>query len=203
MKNYRDWQRLPLPELMQGMEKDHRGFPVPYNVARTLVDNVPRFQVNDERRTEECIEKKLCTICGNPLSRDNLWLVGGPISAFHPMGAFMDSPMHKCCLDYALQVCPYMALNTYTKKTVVDKLVPADYGYTGLIDPTMSHERVPFFAVVRVKDYEVKRRSPMHRFIKPLGPYLEVEFWRDGVKLDDEEMEIAWNNYQSTLRNGV
>lgn len=203
MKNYRDWQRLPLPELMQDMERDERGFPVPYNVARYLADNTPRFQINDDRRTEECIDKKLCTICGKTIPTNDQWLVGGPVSAFHPQGAFMDSPMHKLCLHYALQVCPYMALRTYTKKTEASKIDPAEFGYSGLLDPTMTGERVPFFAVVRVHDYEVVRRSPAQRFIKPLGEYPEVEFWRNGVVMTEEEMTQAWNEYQGTLRHGV
>ena len=37
------------------------------------------------------------------------WLVGGPASAFHPRGAYVDTPTHYACLRYALQMCPHLA----------------------------------------------------------------------------------------------
>ena len=112
--DYRKWKEIPLPPKMQQMEKDKRGYPVPYIVVRDI-HGVPNFAVNDDRRVEHALEHDLCAICGGKMGKDDRWLVGGPLSAFHQHGAYLDTPTHGECLHYALKVCPYLALKKYSQ----------------------------------------------------------------------------------------
>src|SRR5436190_3409862 len=98
---------VPIPLRMKHLAVDARGYAVP---APVVIDanGKPLFSVNDETLRQRMFEQDLCGICGQPLFRAR-WLVGGPGSAFHPHGAYLDPAMHTECLHYSMQVCPYLA----------------------------------------------------------------------------------------------
>lgn len=184
MKN---WKNIAIPPLMQSLELDSRGYPVPFIVMRDNNNN-PHFIVNDDKKVEQCIKEKKCSICGNEMFFD-MWMIGGPLSAFHPQGVYIDIPVHKQCGEYALQVCPYLAVSTYNGKKTVDDIQAEkfdNHGYIVFVNPTQSKERVPFFAFCRISGYEVSR-SPRGRFIIPKKPYLEVELWNDGEQITKQK----------------
>jgi hypothetical protein len=81
------------------------------------------FTINDVRRTTECRTKRLCSICGRRLG-DYLWFVGGSRCFIHDLGAFIDPPVHYECGIYALQVCPFLAAASYSKRIEDKKLLP-------------------------------------------------------------------------------
>jgi hypothetical protein len=102
-----DFRTVPIPALMKERQVDPRGYPIPWNV---LVDSTGKahFTINDESLRQMAIRDRLCPICGHRLWR-GMWFVGGPGSALHEHGAYIDPPMHKPCAEYALKVCPYLA----------------------------------------------------------------------------------------------
>lgn len=164
-------------------------FVIPYIVLRDR-NNVPHFKVNDERKVEECIEKGLCSVCGQKLG-DDKWLIGGKMSAFHERGAYVDIPVHKECGVYSLETCPYMAYTQYTAKGVSDneKAVLLEKEGLVLMNPTLDANRLQYFVFVRIEGYSVIRRL-MDRFIHPVRPYLEIEYWRDGTRISEQEVNI-------------
>lgn len=188
MKN---WKKVELPEYMKDLQVDRRGFPAPFIVLRDK-NNIPQFIMNDDIKVEQCIKEDLCSICGKKMD-DDKWMIGGPMSAFHPQGAYVDVPVHKTCGEYALQVCPYLAVSVYNGKQTIDdidagKFDDDDDKRMVFVNPTQSLDRVPFFVFSKITGYEVQRRG-IHRYIKPKRPYLEVEFWNDGEKISEEEAE--------------
>lgn len=191
MKN---WKKVEIPDLMKDLQVDRRGYPAPYIVLRDK-NNVPQFTMNDDTLVEKCIKEKLCSICGKEL-RDDMWMIGGPMSAFHPQGAYVDIPTHKICGEYALQVCPYLAVSVYNGKKTMDDIDAENFKVDDdkrmiFINPTQSQDRVPFFVFSKISGYAVQR-SGMQRYIKPIRPYLEVEFWNDGEKISEEKaVELA------------
>lgn len=184
-----------MPENMKDLQVDKRGFPAPYIVLR---DNqgVPKFTINDDRKVEECIKDNLCSICGKTMGED-MWMIGGPLSAFHPQGAYVDIPTHKDCGEYALQVCPYLAVSVYNGKSTMSDIdagkFTVDDGTQQMIfvNPTQYQDRVPFFVFNKITGYDVQRRG-IQRYIKPHKPYVEVEFWNDGEQITkDQAIELS------------
>ncbi len=185
--NFKD---VPLPIWMEKLPKDRRGYPIPYTVMRDK-DGRPHFTVNEEHKRQHVIKKGLCPICGRKLLKRRA-LVGGPKSAFDPAGAYIDPPMHVECARYALQVCPWLAAPSYTKridaKTIDPKKVDND---VVLADPSMDPSRPELFVmVIHTKAINIKGHlfgTPFVQFIQPCWPYVDVEYWQHGERMPDEE----------------
>lgn len=181
---------------MQGLRRDHRGYPVPVNV---LIDEAGKiiFAANDERVAKLVREHALCAICGTPMCtptssgvETDMWLVGGPGSCFHDGGRFFDSPMHRECATYALKVCPYLTIPQYTKRIGELMASKADLGEgRTYIDPTVIDQRPPFFGMCRLGSYAIELRGPLAHVI-PVRPWLAVECWQDGARIDPSK---AWD----------
>lgn len=193
-------ESIQIPPLMQELPQDHRGLPVPFIV---LFDQAgkPRFQINDSQKVEQCLKDNLCAICGKPMPSHDRWLVGGPLSAFSPNGAYIDTPTHYACLNYALHQCPYLAGKT-TKRLDPDRLRndPGMKGVQAIVDPTEIARPVPFFVAVRISGYRITRPEPHIRHLVPERPFLYVECWRRGQKLDQKQVKEHWESYLEELQ---
>jgi hypothetical protein len=51
----------------------YKQFVIPYVVL--VKDGIPQLKINDDRKTEVCIQQKLCSVCGQPLNGD-MWMIG-------------------------------------------------------------------------------------------------------------------------------
>lgn len=202
MSAHANWREVPIPPRMQGLERDRRGFPVPFIVARTK-DGEPVFTVNDERLTAQAIEESRCAICGGELEYGDLWWVGGPLSAFHPNGRYIDGPMHEECSTYALQVCPHLAAPKYTKR--IDDL-PAkarDTEFKSFMDPTVLPDRPDCFVQTRSVSFSASWPRGPQRYLTPVshppmegsGPaherFIDYRVWVQGKLIEDEEEATA------------
>lgn len=176
---------LIIPQELQHLPKDKRGFPIPFNVLIDSEGN-PHFKINDTTKAVLCVDKRLCHICGQPL-RKEFWFIGGQLSAFHPMGAFADGPVHKLCGEFALKVCPYLAHTKYgTIATVEDVMrvaakIKDKTDVKGLFNPTQTLERVTFFVFAKAKDFTYTKDLKL--YFRPVKPYVEVEYWLDGERI--------------------
>jgi hypothetical protein len=174
---------IKVPDQMKHLERDERGYPIPYIVLRDN-DNKPHFTINDIRKVERCKTADVCAICGKGLFRGR-WFVGGPGSALHPNGAYIDPPLHHECMQFALQTCPYLISAKYTKRIDGKTLDPAKAdGIIGLLDTTMDPSRPQIFVGVMAIGQTYTARG----YIVPNRPYRKMEFWRNGVlerSLDD------------------
>lgn len=170
---------IRIPDRMKHLKVDARGYAIPYGVIIDR-DGTVHFAINDEHIRRDSIQRDLCSICGKPLLRGR-WFVGGPLSAFHPQGAFVDPPMHYECSHYALQVCPYLAAPRYTKEIGQAK---ADAKRSALdenmilIDNTMipGRPRDDTFIAICTAGQDVFDNFNT----KPKHPYITVEFWLHG-----------------------
>jgi hypothetical protein len=177
---------VPIPERMAKLERDPRGYPVPYVVLR---DNsgAPHFTVNDTGKVILCLKHDLCAICGGALMRGR-WFLGGPAAAFDPAGAYLDGPMHRECCDYAAQVCPYLASVRYAGRIDDAKV---DYGklpgHTVLFDPTVIPARPEVFVAAHARG----QRMIGNGYLRPLRPYIDVRWWRHGREIGREEAFAA------------
>ena len=175
---------IDIPARMKHLELDRRGLPIPFIVFRDS-DNMPHFTINDTRKTMRCRTADLCAICGRPLFRAR-WFVGGPGSAFHSHGAYIDPPLHHECMRYAVQACPYLAKENYTKRLDGATLDPAKAtNIVGLLDPTVDPNRPPLFIAVMAVGQDF---TPNGYFV-PKRPYRKIEVWRNGVLLQELGLE--------------
>jgi hypothetical protein len=176
------WQSIEIPQLIKdNCVVTDKGMPVPYIVLEE--NGVHHFKINDQKKVMDCLIHDKCTICGTEL-HDDMWFIGGPASAFHKHGAFVDAPVHKCCGEYALKACPYLAYSRYMSKIDLEKLQSKLDNKHILVNPTKDSDRVPLFAFVKASGYKINSSSGNFR---PIIPYLEIEYWNDGQQLSQKE----------------
>lgn len=181
--------RVLIPERMQALARDSRGYPIPWGV---LIDEagLAHFSVNDERKRDAMIRRDLCSVCGTELFRGR-WFVGGAMSAFHPHGAFIDPPMHSECAHYALLACPYIAAPRYAGEVGRKKLAAHREALPAmmLLDRTMIPGRPTDDVFVAIMT--VGQRVLDNTNLVPKRPYRRVEFWRHGVQISSDEGEAT------------
>jgi hypothetical protein len=152
-------------------------------------DGRAHFTINDEAKVQEFIEQDLCSICGAKLFRAR-WFIGGPRSAFHEHGAYIDPPMHDECAHYALRVCPYLAIPNYAK-LVGDRTLSAADPVVVAKDTRVHPDRPDMFVAVLARGQTVTHRIAAH-YIRPHRPYMRAEYWRHGHQLPYAVGETMW-----------
>ncbi|HEY1897030.1 MAG TPA: hypothetical protein VGG62_12185 [Terracidiphilus sp.] len=172
---------IVMPDRIARLPRDRRGFPIPWNVLRAD-DGTPFFTVNDDRKAWTAIKESLCPICGERLGKWR-WFIGGPRSAFDPAGYYLDLPTHRECAEFALAICPYLALPKYLGRIDVvnpEKLPPEA---KVLLDETMITERPEIFVAVTSERVELLDREQLPPYLKPLQPFSDWTFWRHGQQI--------------------
>lgn len=191
---------VEIPQKLSGRPKDRRGYPIPWTVLIDENGN-PHFAINDEFRRHRAISEKRCPLCGGSLG-SYMWFAGGPKSAFDPRGAYYDPPMHRECCHYALRVCPYLALPSYAGR--IDEKSLAAKGSkinAGLFDPTQDAARPEVFVALSTRQYATtKTAAGLFGFLRPQRPYLAIELWKEGARIDPEDR--LWKMH-ATLIGGV
>jgi len=129
------------------------------------------------------IARDLCSICGKTLLRGR-WFIGGPRSAFHKRGAYIDMPTHAECAHYALRVCPYLAAPSYAREVGKRKAEAVKAGVIA-IDPTMIPERPLLFVALMAVGQSMTGSNGFQSYVKPHRPYRKIEYWQHGEQLPD------------------
>jgi hypothetical protein len=172
---------VSMPPRVAALPRDRRGYPIPFIVQRDG-NGDPIFTMNDTRLVARAAREGLCGICGQRLGAFKA-LVGGPASAFHPRGAYYDGPMHRDCAEFALQVCPWLAVPRWSKRIGTRAVRPGAIPQGSVLiveDQTMHPDQPPVFVMVIAK---CVNRFPDGRH-KPVRPYESVSYWRAGEAID-------------------
>lgn len=196
---------IELPARIAALERDHRGYPIPYIVLRDA-EGKAIFAVNDIERTWQAVDDNLCHICGQQLEAQP-WFVGGPGSAFAngDDGIYNDGPMHHECLHFALKVCPHL-LNVLTKPVALEPIkAKLKTEGIGSWDNTTIPGVPPVFVAVQAYRCQtgtrlLRKQGPT--FFVP-KPYRKVEYWQRGVMLDKREGERQAGRRVRELKAGV
>lgn len=110
-----DWQSVPMPPGIEARPRDVRGFPITF-VTLVDPDGRPDFTTIDGAKILRCIGEALCGMCGEGWPAETgpddhlLAFIGGPLSCENQN--FLDPPMHVKCAEYAMRVCPHIAIDT-------------------------------------------------------------------------------------------
>ena len=200
-----NWKDVPIPELMQDLPRDKRGFPVPAIVGYDRAGE-PLFTINDMVKTKQQHAEQTCGICGKFVPTGEIRLVGGPVSAFHPVGGvYIDGPVHQTCGQYALQVCPYLAAPRYAKRIDAAPGKKNGTDFEILMDPTVIANRPLVFVMIHCVSYNIDLPNPQNHFhqspphVRPVGDafapkgsmgtrMIDFEVWREGVQIEDDEV---------------
>jgi hypothetical protein len=117
----------PMPALMSRLKK-FNGLPVPFTVF--WKDGAPDFRIIDEQRKRQCLENRLCGICGQRINGP-LAFIGGESSITHRL--FIDPPMHSACARWAAQVCPYLSNGDARHRTELSPKLAGDVTSASLV----------------------------------------------------------------------
>jgi hypothetical protein len=168
----KDLLAVSVPPRLAVRPRDRRGFPIPYGVL--CDDNgVPDFRVTDLNKWFDAVNHRRCGLCAQQLGR-KIAFVGGEKCHVHRV--FADLPMHRDCAEYALQVCPYLALSRMKHATSLK----VDATYLG-VSAVVSGERPEQFMLGIAADFEVIKHG--HEYLLRAQPWLESVWWKDGVRL--------------------
>jgi hypothetical protein len=168
---------VPVPARMSHLKLDPRGYPIPVMV---VIDDGgrPHFQINDEMTRQRIIAEDRCAICGSKLFRGR-WFVGGPMSAFSERGSYIDPPLHRECAEYALMVCPYLAVPHYGRELGTKTLKGRPLSGTAIsADPTMIAGRPPYFVAVMAVGTEHILHSDAANAVDEVGALVPQDFVR-------------------------
>lgn len=95
-----------LPIRMQGLPLDHRGYPVPWFVAREE-GKPPDFRIMDRAKLLKAVRMRLCWVCGGPLGVHMTFVIG-PMCAINRTSA--EPPSHIDCALFSARACPFLSL---------------------------------------------------------------------------------------------
>lgn len=71
---------MNIPPPLAALPRDERGYPVPYFAS--VAGGVPDFRQVDTAKHRRAVRKRLCGLCGQPISRkEEAAFVGGPLSS--------------------------------------------------------------------------------------------------------------------------
>jgi hypothetical protein len=93
-----------LPERMQQLPVDERGYPVPWFVD--WLDGKPEFRAMDLHKFVAAIKNRLCWVCGQRLGV-HVCFVAGPMCGVNRTSS--EPPSHAQCALWSAQNCPFLA----------------------------------------------------------------------------------------------
>ena len=173
MKAWTDLKLISLPQCMEHLPTDPRGYPVP-NFA-TYRNGKYDFTEVDPAAYGNAIVYKRCHITGLALGKE-IAFVGGPISIGNR--AFSDAGMLPDAARYAMQACPFIAA---PKFAYAARTAPKAGGH-------LSPDRPKIFGLGVASSYRVESRGGQviifaSEWVKP------VEWWKDGVRVNPDTLE--------------
>lgn len=101
-----------MPDRIARLERDPRGYPIPWFVHRPA-DGTIDFRVMDPERFVLAVKERRCWVCGDRLGKF-IAFVGGPLSAAQRL--YADPPSHVECAEFAAKVCPFLTIPTARRR---------------------------------------------------------------------------------------
>jgi hypothetical protein len=182
---------VPIPFNLSKNDRDRRGLPIPFIVYRDTRD-VPHFTIDDIQAVTKVLAEKLCGLCGKPLKVGQMWLIGGPVSAFLEGGMFTTPHIHEECGRYSVQVCPFLAAPVYSRLIEAKTLNPeAVHDTAQFHHDQITPPRPPFMVLARTSSITLidADDGSGKKYIIPRRPWKDVEFWRNGERITQGEAE--------------
>lgn len=168
-------QAIPMPLRVAALPR-HRDLPVPAMVQYDE-HGVPDFRVIDMEKWGALVQSRGCGICGARMGA-RVWFIGGPLAIANRM--FTDLAMHKDCAEYALQVCPWLALPRYR---MIDKLVEME-GVVINVNEWAATKRPEDFMLAASSGYKLALIGATKQPVLWANPFSSVETWHEGRRVE-------------------
>lgn len=181
--NNHDFKAVPMPPQIAQRPRDKRGFPIPYG-SIIYPDGTPDFTQMDMAKWADMLRFRRCGVCGLVMY-GTVWFIGGPLCAVNRL--FFDHPMHVDCAEYALQVCPFLALpaTTYRKRKAAAQLIAVEGGTLSTdIMQGVSEEKPARFMLGKTKKYGVVQHNG-EMFLQAQA-WESLRWWEGGHELDQK-----------------
>lgn len=135
-------KHFTVPDFLNHLKLDHRGYPVPYFVA--YVDGKPDFRLLDAQKQSTCIDKQLCAICGKKLHDKSFYFIGGPLTLHNRIST--DTAMHRECGEFSLRSCPHLYFEKADRR-------PTDIPRNSFQQELQSLDKPTEFFLIRARKY--------------------------------------------------
>lgn len=166
----------PLPKEMQDLPVDERGYPVPAFVS--WIDGKPEFRAMRGDHWAACVQKKLCWVCGKPLTSVKFNFVAGPMCGINRTSA--EPPCHLACAQFSAKACPFMSMPKMRRR---ENDLPEDRKESGF-----AIKRNPGVALIwTTKSYKLFMADRGVHLIT-MGEPVNVEWWCEGREATREEV---------------
>lgn len=166
--------RPPLPRRMLSLPK-FQGLRIPASVVYDSAGK-PDFRIMHPERYLRLLRERRCGICGTGLGV-KLAFVGGPRSM--ESRYFTDLPMHRLCAEYALQVCPFLAVPSHQYNNV------RPIG-DATVNEHVSTDKPAMFGLGITDGYGAEFISSNHLLIYA-NPFEAVHWWAGGERLKPQQ----------------
>lgn len=170
MKTWTDLSNIQLPIRLAAAPKDERGYPIPHTVH--WIDGKPDFRVIDPEKWITAVKECRCGICGDVIN-GKMAFVGGPMSIENRL--FTDLPMHQECAEYALQVCPFLAMPKF------GYLERTDDGHVQVLE-SASSKRPDMFGLALTNSYQLAEIQHTGDIVLWAGPFSSIDWWVNGER---------------------
>ena len=95
---------LQIPSRIKKLQRNEKGFPVPWFVQ--WIDGKPDFRVMDPDKWVAAVKYKLCWVCGEPLGKFKAFVIG-PMCAINRTSS--EPPSHRECAEFSAKTCPFLS----------------------------------------------------------------------------------------------
>ena len=181
----------PLPPRFLKLPVDPRGYPVPKFVWKKP-DGGYDFRAVEPGWPTQCMNRKLCWLCGEPLGRFMCFVIG-PMCSINRNTA--EPPCHRECAEFAVKACPFMRYPN-RKRDEVD--LPEGHAPGG--EEAMIKRNPGVTCLWITKSYR-PYRAPSGDVLIEIGDPVEVTWWAHGRTATREEVMASINSGLPLLRD--
>jgi len=110
----------------------HRRLPIPF-IAEVGPDGIGHFTILDNKRARDCLERRLCAMCGLPMGAEVALL--GDAASLRPSGIWIEPPVHERCAEIAASgLCPFVSRERVPRRPPEDGVAIVGMGPDELAD---------------------------------------------------------------------
>lgn len=187
MKTYREG--LPrVPEKMQALPVDERGYPVPWFVD--WVEGKPDHRLMDAKKIPDAIRFDRCWICGEAMGKYRSFCMG-------PMGLITltqtEPPSHLDCLRFAVKACPHLTSPSAKHR---------DTGIEEAVTPVGTVQVNPgTWCLATTREVRIHRYVIEERYLFRIGPIDSAEWYRKGKPATRADVDAGFDYALGILRS--
>jgi hypothetical protein len=169
-----------LPQRMQHLPIDERGYPIPEFVSN--IDGLRDFRVVSLEHLANCIRDNVCWICGQSLDTSKVFVIG-PLAALQ--GVSNEPPSHIECAEFAVRACPFLLLPKAQHR-------PTDNPNTQKLPGSM--KRNPgACCLYTVTGYTHRTKPDRSGIVFRTGPAIRVDWYTQGRPAQRSEVLASIN----------